>query len=86
MLKPRKAISVDSRAVVLDWKEYAVRHKYVTYGVFNGYTGQLHVSAFTGHKNLDNKIARLAQQQTRTKTPKLKDLCNTCALSVYSRT
>ena len=30
-------------------KWYAVKHNYITQGVFNGYTGQLHVSAFTGH-------------------------------------
>ena len=25
------------------------KYNYITEGVFNGYTGQLHVSAFTGH-------------------------------------
>jgi len=30
-------------------KGYLVKHNYVNYGVFNGYTRQLHVSAFTGH-------------------------------------
>jgi len=31
------------------WKYYAVRHNYITSGVFNGYIRQLHVSAYTGH-------------------------------------
>jgi len=31
------------------WKGYIVKHNYVNQGVFNGYTRQLHVSAFTGH-------------------------------------
>jgi hypothetical protein len=37
----------------LSWKWYAVKHNYITQGVFNGYTGQVHVSAYTGH--LENK-------------------------------
>ena len=35
------------RFVCENWKWYAVKHNYVT--EFNGYTGQLHVSAYTGH-------------------------------------
>ena len=30
-------------------KGYVVKHNYVNYGVCDGYTRQLHVSAFTGH-------------------------------------
>ena len=29
--------------------EMICKHNYITLGVFNGYTGQLHVSAYTGH-------------------------------------
>jgi len=34
------------------WKLYVVKHNYVTEGVFKGYTGQLHVSAYTGHPQI----------------------------------
>jgi len=37
------------RCVCENWKGYVVKHIYVTEGVFNGYTRQLHVSAFTGY-------------------------------------
>jgi len=31
------------------WNWNAVKHNYTTYGLFKGYTGQLHISAHTGH-------------------------------------
>jgi len=37
------------RCMFENWKGYVVKHNYVNEGVFNGYTRQLHVSAFTGH-------------------------------------
>ena len=37
------------RCVYENWKWYVIKHNYVTEGVFNGYTGQLYVSAYTGH-------------------------------------
>jgi len=37
------------RCVCENWKWYAVKHNCVTCGLFTGYTGQLHVSAYTGH-------------------------------------
>ena len=36
------------RCVCKNWKGYVVKHNYVNEGVFNCYTRQLHVSAFTG--------------------------------------
>ena len=37
------------RCVCENWKGYVVKHNYINEGVFNGYTRQLHVLAFTGH-------------------------------------
>jgi len=45
----RLHLTVRQRIVSSYWKGYAVKHNCVTWGVFNGYTGQLHVSAYTGH-------------------------------------
>ena len=39
------------------WKGHVVKHNYVNQDVFNGYTRQLHVSAFTGHLQVVFKSA-----------------------------
>ena len=44
----RRQATVHLRCVCENWKGHVAKQNYVSLGVFNGCTGQLHVSTFTG--------------------------------------